>query len=591
MNARPLPTANAALWPTLLHTPLGDLLRGRLTGRLGIGVVLSDAALPTPLTDLIYRVARRTRLWRVERVDVARELIEHFRDGLAAGRTPEQLIESFGDVRQAARLIRRAKLRSRPLFWRVWRRGVQGLAAVAALMVGCYLFLAIRLFAHHPTIAHNYGLELIAPTEGVPEADRAWPFYRAALLHQTPAPRVFEGSNLIPGQTADAEPRPDQPAIPIDYLAEKPGGKHWAKVERWLDENKIALAEIRQGAAKPRFGFVYGDPADQAWLESAHIEPASMNPQRNEQLIAFILEQHQEMQHLGLMLEIDAQRALATGDREAFLADVDALIQMAEQLEGDLAFLGVDLISYNIFEPALSLVDEALKEHPGVLQDKDLAHLAHRIAGYAGGGQIVPRLAGERANFHDLIQRIYSDDGHGGGALTYEGLSLLKGYWGTAIDKLTREKLFDPVTWVPVAGGILPRREITTIGDALYDRAEAEFQRPLWQDSDQDFEQDLVRWNSNPVDQIRYAPILLLLPSKGSYYSAQWLTQKSRCVACRDSANALSSPAWGMARAARRVGARSAAHDSGRPVYRRGDSVSRGPRQPAALLGRAGQRG
>ena len=140
------------------------------------------------LSDLICQVARRTRLWRVERVDIAHEMAEHFRDGLAAGRTAEQLVESFGDLRQAARLIRRAKLRARPLFWRMWRRVLQGLAAVAALVVGCYLFLAIRLFAHHPTIAHNYRLDLIAPTQGVPEADRAWPFYREALLHLTPEP-------------------------------------------------------------------------------------------------------------------------------------------------------------------------------------------------------------------------------------------------------------------------------------------------------------------------------------------------------------------------------------------------------------------
>jgi len=150
MNVQPLPTAAATFGSRLLHTPLFDLVRGRLTGSLDLRRVIAAAGLPQPVNDLIRRVARRTRLWRIERVDVARELAEHFRDGLAAGRTAEELIESFGDPRQAARLIRRAKLRSRPLFWRVWRRvwraGVQALGTVAALMIASYLFFAVRLF-------------------------------------------------------------------------------------------------------------------------------------------------------------------------------------------------------------------------------------------------------------------------------------------------------------------------------------------------------------------------------------------------------------------------------------------------------------
>jgi hypothetical protein len=516
-------SATRAPWTNLLTTPLSDLMRGRLTGRLGIGTVLSDAAFAEPLTDLIYRVARRTRLWRVERVDVARELVEHFRDGLAAGRTPEQLVESFGDERQAARLIRRAKLRGRPLFWRVWRRAVQGLATIAALVVGCYLFLAIRLFAHHPTIAHNYGLDLIAPTQGVAEADRAWPFYREALLHLTPEPSIADTSNAPPGDVDEAEPLPNLPLVPLNIAEERPGSKHWGKVERWLDENQLAIKMAREGAARPRFGFVYGDLADRAWLESEKIEPEAIDPTRNEQIIAFMLPQQQRVRHLGDLLEADARRALAAGDREAFLSDVDSLVKMANQLEGDLAFLVVDLISYLAYERAVVLIDEALAGHAEVLRDEDFAHLAHIIAGYAGGGPIIPRLAGERADFHDFVQRIYSDDGRGGGSLTYQGLKLLEHFWRTE-GQPTREQILVTSLWAPVAGGILPRREMLERGDAIYDRAEAEFQRPLWQWDSDDYEQQLRLLFLNPIDRIRYAPLLILMhPIKSCYARAQLL--------------------------------------------------------------------
>src|SRR5688572_21701199 len=105
-----------------------DILRGRQADdatapvvRRNIEGLIDDAAIPEPAKALVRRVVRRTRLWRRERRDVAGELIAHFADGLAAGETAEGLVEAFGDERRAARLIRRAKRRNRPLAWHVMR--------------------------------------------------------------------------------------------------------------------------------------------------------------------------------------------------------------------------------------------------------------------------------------------------------------------------------------------------------------------------------------------------------------------------------------------------------------------------------------
>ncbi len=98
----------------LLHTPLGDLFRGQVCGKEYLGAlarserhlegVVNKSPLPESLRTVIYRVCRRTRLWRTEQVDVAEEFIVHFREGLDAGHTPEGLLESFGDVRRTAKL-------------------------------------------------------------------------------------------------------------------------------------------------------------------------------------------------------------------------------------------------------------------------------------------------------------------------------------------------------------------------------------------------------------------------------------------------------------------------------------------------------
>ena len=117
---------------------------------------------------------------------------------------------------------------------------MQVLAAVAALVVGCYLFLAVRLLANHPTLAHNYRLELIAPTQGVPEADRAWPFYREALLRLTPEPFTVNPNNEPSTGSASTTVagEPDD-GLPHAVEDERPGGKYWPRYERWLDENQV----------------------------------------------------------------------------------------------------------------------------------------------------------------------------------------------------------------------------------------------------------------------------------------------------------------------------------------------------------------
>ncbi|MFG0259215.1 MAG: hypothetical protein ACF8LK_02590, partial [Phycisphaerales bacterium JB041] len=102
------------------HTPARDWIRGRVTGRLDWRADLARADLPAPVTSLITAVVRRSRLWRLERADLARELIAHFADALAAGTPEDHAVRDFGDTAQAARLIRRAKKRGRHWSYRAF---------------------------------------------------------------------------------------------------------------------------------------------------------------------------------------------------------------------------------------------------------------------------------------------------------------------------------------------------------------------------------------------------------------------------------------------------------------------------------------
>ena len=59
----------------LCRTPMRDLVRGQVTGRLDRDALLADANLPEPLPQLVRQVVRRTRLFRLEKVAVAEELM------------------------------------------------------------------------------------------------------------------------------------------------------------------------------------------------------------------------------------------------------------------------------------------------------------------------------------------------------------------------------------------------------------------------------------------------------------------------------------------------------------------------------------
>src|SRR5581483_3835689 len=86
------------------------------------------ADVPAEVADIIASVIRYAKLWPREQRDVREELAAHFRDGLANGASADELIAGFGNLRNVARLIRRAKLRNRPLAYRAFRRFSQTVA-------------------------------------------------------------------------------------------------------------------------------------------------------------------------------------------------------------------------------------------------------------------------------------------------------------------------------------------------------------------------------------------------------------------------------------------------------------------------------
>ena len=228
--------AISSLWHRLRYTRLRDACRGRLDASLDWQGLIALAELPPELAAAVRQVVSRSRLWRSEKVDVAAELIAHFQDGLAAGRTPAELLQSFGDPQASAQLIRRAKRRGRPAVWHAWRYWLDGLGGDVRC---CTLPQACGWRLGRPTVKIDYLADFNKPAIAVPEDQRAWPIYRDALLAMGARP-TKETRQLVDARHIDA----------------KPGEADWKKLEAFLKEHADSLAKLREAAARPSLGFV-----------------------------------------------------------------------------------------------------------------------------------------------------------------------------------------------------------------------------------------------------------------------------------------------------------------------------------------------
>ncbi|HLL87799.1 MAG TPA: hypothetical protein VK324_00695 [Tepidisphaeraceae bacterium] len=494
----------------LRYTPLRDVVRGRITGRLDVAAQIAGATDVPPATKaVVLEVVRRTRLWPAERMDVADELIAHFADGAASGEPIDALVAAFGDPRAAARLIRRAKIRNRPLAWHALRF----VGRVLAVLLAVYAVMAVRFYLGRPTLTVNYVEQLNAAARAVPEDQRAWPLYRQAIQDLVPA----DGSGLRPVD---------------DLLFADPGSEEWPRLVAYLDERAGAVAMLRQAAAQPAYGTVLGHGSASAasallaaW-PSADNRPVPAAPMDAvmRSMLSIQLAGLQDVRFAANVLMADARVAREAGDGQRLLADIDALLGAAEQLRRDRRLLVIDLTGIGVRAMAQTEIEATLVARPALLGDADLVRLAHALARLHGAADLI-NFSGERATFYDALQRLYTDDGDGDGRITPEGMRYLDARDAIARQSTkaaivapgqrTRNTSDDAAAGALIAGPnaavtVASRREVRAAFDAMVDEWAARLRAPL---------RDVVpfhpdgrfdTWDESPVDRARYLPVLVM---------------------------------------------------------------------------------
>ena len=340
---------------------------------------VAAAGLPAETAALVAATVKATKLRRPEKLAVADELIAHFHDADRQGVTPEAARADFGDPSVAARLIRRAKKRNRGILSRAW-------TAAKWCFLGFVVFyaaLALRFYSGEPEVKVDYLAKLNATAAAVPEDERAWPEIRAALDAM--------------GFVGDRRPV---------ELGPMPGEAGWKPQRMFLAQHAESVRVLREARARSGLGHVVRLPAGEASSSLVLNIDAWIKPLGPIRVAA-------------RLLAADALAGADRGDAEEAAASLGGVFDLADMLRETPTLLNF-LVVQSIRSLGIGTAAEIVALRPDLLSEMQLATLQTRLS--AASGLASADLQGESAFFHDLLQRLYTDDGSGGGRLTPAGV-------------------------------------------------------------------------------------------------------------------------------------------------------------------------
>lgn len=488
----------------LVHTPLPDLLRGRVTGRYDVKGLLMRSGLPRFLQDYAFKVVLRTGLWRSEKIVVAQELADRLKEELAAARSVLELIDGLEPWKKAGSRIGAEKWRARRLMWRALERTALIAAAISVVLSLSYLACSIRFMAGEPNIAWNPLAEFNAKAKAVPEDERAWPIYRRAISKLKPIPEGLTG----------VEPSSDservEPLSDYRFLHTIPDEEHWDALLDYTAEVDEALGLARQAAKKSKLGFFFGDPADRVvppvdFAGRGKDVPLALPPRESNPMLSGIGAPHlSQLRVFAHLFRSDALRAAKEGDGDRVVADFDALIGIFRQY-------GNSRMNASELAFACDTLGIVLSEQPECLKDEHLEELATILDAVTDAEFFHIRFDWERADVRDRIQRMYTDNGQGGGHLTRHMSSVLWCFahlqepplWEKRLDSLPGY-LFFPVPILDVG-----RQQTSWFCSEIIDEAERQGKLPLWERRESVTRQRLDAMST--IDIARYSQALWLL--------------------------------------------------------------------------------
>ena len=503
------------------HTPFRDWLRLRLSGRLDWRGVIDAAEIPTPAKGMLRKLVRRTRLWRLEKADVARDLVSHFEDALADGRPVDEVIETFGDWRKVAKLTRRAMKRKRPWVWHAWRWSLRSIAGLIVLYIG----LGLYYMTGTPKITQDYVPIINKKATAVPVDERAWPVVRDALLAMGLDEPIESGW--------DQKPDAEKTMKELLWSQSRPGDARWDTVVAYYRDNEQAIADLHRAAKMPGLGFVADYGFDQADLPlfvpnttaeayaQKQAEAAAHYRDNQPPLYAVLLPHISSIRDWMRILSIEVFLRADQGDAQGTYESLAALLRVGPFAAEQNTIIN-QMIDVSIRSSAMQVMSELIFRYPDLLSNQQLQDLAHQVATLR---QYTFDLSGEKLMMLDAIQHIYTDDGHGNGHLDYRAWAQF------ANEMLTVEDTYEGRSalsiWVSdyalspaVVLYAVDRREMVRMTEYHYSLAAKDQTTPIWEQPESLSDQALIQLEGEGTfPWSRYGVLTSAMASLGSLRS------------------------------------------------------------------------
>jgi len=408
-----------AIWRwNVMHSPLARRIRAnRYAARQ-----LAAAGLPASVSTRIDAIVRRTRLWADERGDVARELIAHARDATDAGRTEPEILSSLGDPKPVARLIRRAMKRKRSWLYQTRAWAARGLGVACVLVMVGYGVLALRFYTGRAHIETNYLAMLNDRIAEYGPDERGYPVY------QDVGRRWWTIAERLRAESVYAD-TPSDGDRGIDMLPDlDPSHPDYDAVASAVRGFRPELDRVADATARPVMGFRYSDRMNEesdadGYYAMEPLEP-NANPEDQGYLFEVLLPHLGQARGLTRLMVFDTRLAADEGDAARVERTITALADLSRQL-GCEPFLISSLVGVAVHNLAGLEVARVLDDHPGLLDGPACTRLAHAFARVRPDA-VHLEVVSEAYIFDDLLQRTYTDDGHGNGRLTPAGIELLR---------------------------------------------------------------------------------------------------------------------------------------------------------------------
>lgn len=535
------------VWQKMRTTPMKDWIRGRLSGRYDWRWAIGSSGLPEPCRGLVTEVVGRLWLWNREKVEVTQELLAHFHDGLEAGASVEELVERFGDVKQTAKLIRRAKVRQRSLAYhfRVFvGRSVGVFVVVYALLTGWMM-----VGEPEPLALDEMVARINAPIADVPVEERAWPILREIeISSRDPSLDIWSGMYLKTEDMLPEELEGDEDGTVFlgDLTPEHPT---WPRVGAFLERAEPTIDKILATTRFEHLGFridfgyrldpkdiemIYGDiTSDESWHEGEpdwSAMPVAKRLARQSSI-------NVQLAHLGVLrrmsrlIQVEMVAAHYRGDTERVLTCVKAIQRIGDWAR-EQPMLICCLVDLNIKKEVLERVGQFLRDNADAYDRSALRALCHQLASMVFS--VREGIEWEQHLYmEDFLDRIYSKNGQ----LTDEGLECLLQFedyaYGRSGEKedtapTWAHKLFSNIVtsrWsyrlgTPIASMVLADRDaMRAMADRCYADTHAYGAMPYGEMYE--YDSDLDRLADSTWMKFRYIPLFIYMPALSACYKTE----------------------------------------------------------------------